>query len=69
MCDDAASMCDDAAIMSLVVSCCFFPLGLTWCCTKHAPLHQPQCPFIQMIDTDATFLPNCNNMDPARSHV
>jgi hypothetical protein len=34
-----------------------FPFRLTWCCTKHAPFHQPQCPFIQMIDSDATLLP------------
>jgi hypothetical protein len=24
-----------------------FPVRLTRCCPKHAPLHQPQCPFIQ----------------------
>jgi hypothetical protein len=47
----------------------FFPLGLTWCCAKHSPLHQPQCQFIQMTDTDVTLLPNCNNMDLARSRV
>ena len=28
-----------------------------------------QCPLIQMTDTDVTFLPNYNNMDPARLYV
>jgi hypothetical protein len=46
-----------------------FPLRLTWCCAKHAPLHHPQCPFIQMTDTDVTLLHNYNNMGLARSHV
>jgi hypothetical protein len=29
----------------------------TRCSTRHAPFHQPQCPFIQTIDTDVTLLP------------
>jgi hypothetical protein len=37
-------------------------------CTQH-PLHDPQCPLIQMTDTDVTLLPNYNNMDLARLHV
>ena len=45
------------------------PVRLTWCCTKHAPLYQPQCIFIQPTDTDVTLLPNYNNMDLACSHV
>jgi hypothetical protein len=36
---------------------------------KHAPLRHPQCPFIQMTDTDVALLPNYNKMDLARSHV
>ena len=62
-------MCDNAAIMISVVSDASFPFGLTRCCAVHAPFHHPQRPFIQMIDTDVTFLPNYNTMNQARSHV
>jgi hypothetical protein len=39
-----------------------FYVRLTRCCPKHAPLHHPQCPFIQMIDTDATLLLDYTNL-------
>ena len=41
----------------------FFHFGLTCCCTQQPPLHQSQCPFIHMTDSDITLLPNYNNMD------
>jgi hypothetical protein len=34
-----------------------------------SPFNHPQCPFIQMTNTDVTFLPHCNNMDLARLYV
>jgi hypothetical protein len=47
----------------------FFPLWLTWCTLSTSPFNHSQCPFIQMTDTDVTFLPNYNNMDLARLYV
>jgi len=68
--DTGESTVDDAAILISVISSCFFsPLRLTWCCAWYAPFHQPHCPFIQTIDTHVTLLPNYNNMDLTRSHV
>jgi hypothetical protein len=34
-----------------------------------SPFNHPQCPFIQMADTDVTFPPNYSNMDLARLYV
>jgi len=45
----------------------FFPLVDVVLSTS--PFNHPQGPFIQMNNTDVTFLPNYNNMDPARLYV
>ena len=34
-----------------------------------SPFNHRQCPFIQMTDTEVTFLPKYHNMDPARLYV
>jgi len=64
------STCDDATIMSLMVLwCSLFPFGWRGGALSTSPFNHPQCPFIQMTDTDVRFLPDYNNMDPARFYV
>jgi hypothetical protein len=46
-----------------------FSLWLTWWCAKHFTNQPPSVPFIQMTDTDVTFLLNYNCIDLARLYV
>jgi hypothetical protein len=64
------STCDDATIMSLMVLWwSFYPFDWRGGALSTSPFNHLQCPFIQMIDTDVTFLPKYHNMDPARLYV
>jgi hypothetical protein len=61
------STCDDTTIMSLMVLWwSIYTFGWRGGTISTSPFNLPQCPFIQMTDTDVTFLPKYHNMDPAR---
>jgi hypothetical protein len=51
-------------MMLLSCSLWYHDASVPRCCPKHALLHHPQCPFIQMIDTDVTLLLDYTNLTP-----
>ena len=62
--------CDDASTMTLVVQWWFFvPFGKRGRVLHPLPVNHPQCPFIQMTDTDVTFLSCYNTVGHTRMHV
>ena len=62
--------CDDAATMTLVVQRWFFvPFGKRGRVLNALPVNQPQCPFIQMTDTDVTFLSCYNTVGHTRCYA
>ena len=64
------STCDYATIMSLIgTMMILFPFRWRVGALKTSPFNHSQCAFIQMTDTDVTFLTNYNNMDLSRLYV
>ncbi len=56
--------------MTLVVQWWFFvPFGKRGRVLYPLPVNHTQCPFIQMTDTDVTFLSCCNTVGHTRMHV
>ena len=61
---------NDAFTMILVVQWWFFvPFGKRGRVLNAIPVNHPQCPFIQMTDTDVTFLSCYNTVGHTRMHV
>jgi hypothetical protein len=62
--------CDDASTITLVVQWWFFvPFGTRDRVLYSLSGNHPQCPFIQMTDTDVTFLSCYNTVGHARVYV
>ena len=62
--------CDDASTMTLVVPWWFFvPFGKRGRVLHPLPVNHPQCPFIQMTDTNVTFLSCYNTVGHTRMYV
>ena len=63
-------ICDDASTMTLVVQWWFFvPFGKLGRVLHPLPVNHPQCPFIQMTDTQVTFLSCYNTVGHTRMYV